>query len=184
MSDRPVQILIAEWIPSLNKGELAILLGMLETFNTLGEHEVTAFSFMPAIDSERYPPSVKVCDVSKSLHLGSTIFDGSRTSFLRALFLSITLHVLFMILWILFRNRAIRIMRGNLWKHYVEADVILICHDGVSCALGFVLPFYPVYIYHIVSKDYTNTLWVCFVYLIQIVMHLLFLGISTLLYHY
>ena len=75
------EILIAEWIPSLNKGELVILIGMIRTFDLLDDYELAAFSFAPHLDSERYPKKVRIVDVGRDLHLGQNILDKNMISF-------------------------------------------------------------------------------------------------------
>lgn len=49
-----VKILIAENVPALNKGELALLKGMMESFNSLGEVKVKIMSSSPENDRIRY----------------------------------------------------------------------------------------------------------------------------------
>jgi len=61
LNENSVRILIAEGVPSLNKGELAILVGMLKTFEALGKVEVSIFSHYPSADKERYPKSAPAC---------------------------------------------------------------------------------------------------------------------------
>lgn len=55
------KILIAENIPTLNKGELAILEGMLESFKLLDDKfEVSILSALPNIDRQRYSENIKI----------------------------------------------------------------------------------------------------------------------------
>ena len=75
LNDRPIRpqrLLIADWIPSLNKGELAILAGMLKTFEAFTEEvEVSIFSFSLLLDKERYPENVKKIDIVRRQFIGS-----------------------------------------------------------------------------------------------------------------
>lgn len=68
-----VKIFIAENVPSLNKGEMTILEGMLESFKTLGKVEVTMLSDLPQIDQPRYGTKVKIIDAKKTLLLSGKL---------------------------------------------------------------------------------------------------------------
>ena len=140
------EILIAEWIPSLNKGELAILIGMIRTFNLLGDYELAAFSFTPQLDSERYPKNVRIVDVGRDLHLGQNFLDNNRISFLKSFIFSLVWHSIFIFLCMIFGTRAKRFMNKPIWNAYCDSDVYIICHNGVNCVHGFILPFSPIYI--------------------------------------
>ena len=140
-----VKILIAEWIPSLNKGELAILIGMLKTFEILGKVEVSVFSFYPLLDKERYPSNVKIIDVGGDLYLGDSLPEKSRLVRIRANLFAIFQHLFFIMLYKVLGKNALRIMNKPVWREYCRSNVIIICHDQVSCVDGFILLFSPIY---------------------------------------
>jgi polysaccharide pyruvyl transferase WcaK-like protein len=140
------KILIAEWVPSLNKGELAILLGMLETFQILGKVKVSIFSFYPSLDKERYPSELNIIDVEHDLYLPKSLPEKARSTQIKASLLAAFQHFLFILLYIIFGKHAKRILNKTLWKEYCESDLIIICHNQVSCIGGFILDFSPVYI--------------------------------------
>jgi len=146
LNDSSVRILIAEWVPSLNKGELAILMGMLKTFEVLGKVEVSIFSFYPSLDKERYPKNVKIIDVGGDLYLGNSLPEGSRLVKFRAILFAIFQHSFFILLCKILGKRASSVMNKSIWREYCQSDVIIICHDQVSCVHGFVLTFSPIYI--------------------------------------
>ena len=75
---KKIKIFIAENVPSLNKGEMSILEGMLESFKILGKVEVTMLSDMPQIDQPRYGIKVKIIDVKKALHLPDGLITRHR----------------------------------------------------------------------------------------------------------
>jgi len=145
MTRAPIKILIAEYVPSLNKGELAILKGMIKSFETLGEIEVAVFSLYPQVDKYRYPPNIKTIDVAHSLYLQSPL-PQSKAYSLWASFWAFLQHLFFIFLCTLIGNNALRIMDKPLWRTYVESDVFIICHDEVDCVNGVFLKLSPLYI--------------------------------------
>ena len=70
-----IKIVIAEIIPSKNKGEEAILAGMIETFKCLGSTEVTLFSRTVEDDKKRYSKySINVVGYEKNRYTTSSNF--------------------------------------------------------------------------------------------------------------
>ena len=138
------KIFIAEQIPSLNKGEATILLGMLESFRTLGDVEVSLLSWHPEIDRARYSDRVKVIDGIKNLHL---MRDFERSIIIRLFETIIVLpqYFSFMALYKLFGLNALKVMKKEIWKEYCESDVIIIGHDGRFTGLFGVIPFSQIY---------------------------------------
>ncbi len=146
MNGSKVRILIAEWIPSLNKGELAILNGMLKTFDVLGDYEANVFSFQPFIDAARYPSGVGTVDIRSDLHLGDVLHDNSLLNSLKTALFGFIQHFLFIMLYILIGNNVLKVMKKRIWSLYFYSDLYVICHNGVGCAGGFLLTYSPVYI--------------------------------------
>jgi len=145
LNDSSVRILVAEWIPTLNKGELAILIGMLKTFEVLGNVEVSVFSFYPSLDKERYPSNVKIIDVGSNLYVGASLPEKSGLVRTRANLLAIFQHLFFIMLYKVLGENVLRIMNKPIWKEYCESNVIIICHDQISCVEGSFLRFSPIY---------------------------------------
>ena len=140
-----VKIFIAENVPSLNKGEMTILEGMLESFKILGKVEVTMLSDLPKIDEIRYGKKVKIIDLKRSLHLKGEL-TGIYQKFASAY--SIVQHLLFLILYKTFGLEALKFMKSEIWREYVESDVIIIGHNGtfgLGGGLGIPLYFHPFY---------------------------------------
>ena len=123
-----VKIFIAENIPSLNKGEMTILEGMIESFKLMGRVEVSMLSLRPEIDKLRYGKKVKIIDLKKLLRL-----RGDLTGLYRifASIYSMLQHLLFVILYKIFGSKALKLLRSDIWKEYVESNVIMMGHDGV-----------------------------------------------------
>lgn len=147
LNARPTKILIADWIPSLNKGELAILIGMLKTFETLGKTKVRVFSFYPHIDKERYPKNVKIIDVVSDLHLLNSVLERPLLIRLSAGIFAMLQHLFFGMLYSTIGDNVTKIMKKRLWREYCECDLIITCHDQVNCIYGpEYLLFFPLYI--------------------------------------
>jgi len=124
------KIFIAENIPSLNKGEMTILEGMLESFTSLGKVEVIMLSSVPDIDQPRYDTKVRVIDVTNSLHLfGNPKNYGTVFRILASTFVTVQ-HLLFLVLYKILGAKTLKLMKSEIWKKYVESDVILVGHNG------------------------------------------------------
>jgi len=146
MTNPPIRILVAEFIPAFNKGELAILNGMLKSFEALGKVEVTVFSFYPEIDKTRYPHKIKMIDVGHNLYLKNLPYIQSKVYNEWAIFFAALQHLLFMLLYRFLGKKTLKIMDKPLWKIYCEYDVFIICTDEVDCVNGSSLKFSPLYI--------------------------------------
>ena len=142
-----VKIFIADSLPGLNKGEIAILEGMLESFNILDDEvEVAVLSHHPQTDAPRYPTRAKTVDVTRALPLYSESRNGKRVF---RMFWSISFalqHLIFLILHRIFGSKALKFMSAEIWKAYVESDVIIEGHDG-SFAIGGGKTGLPLYFY-------------------------------------
>jgi polysaccharide pyruvyl transferase WcaK-like protein len=146
MGVSPIKILIAEFIPAFNKGELAILNGILKSFEILGDVEVAVFSFYPNVDKGRYPPNVKLVNINYNLRLRDLPFNKSKLYVQFAISFAAFQHFMFMLLYFILRRNALRVMQKPLWKIYYEYDVYIICTDEVDCVNGSSLRFSPIYI--------------------------------------
>jgi polysaccharide pyruvyl transferase WcaK-like protein len=146
MANSPVRILVAEFFPSFNKGELAILKGMLKSFEVLGEVEVAVFSAHPEIDRPRYPDSVKILDVGHNLYLQMPLHTRSKAQALWDSFFVGLQHLLFIFLYRILGKKVLKIMDKPVWRMYHECDVIIICPDEVDCVNGSYFKISPLYI--------------------------------------
>lgn len=135
----PKKILIPEDIPSLNKGEEAILLGILEGLKINGvDYELTLCSEHPDIDIRNYGKYGKIIGGGSSFRP-----DKKRSNFMRSInyFIILLRHVLFLAFYHLLGRKSLHIFRGELWKAYADADVIIVGHDAAfsDANLPFVL---------------------------------------------
>lgn len=139
------KIFIAEEIPSLNKGEAAILFGMLESFRSIEDDaEVSLLSFHPEIDKPRYSDRVKVIDGIRDLHLING-FDRSIIVRLLGSMLVIPQYLSFIMLYKMVGSNALKIMKKEIWKEYCELDLMIIAHDSVFAGLFGQVPFLQLY---------------------------------------
>jgi polysaccharide pyruvyl transferase WcaK-like protein len=125
-----MRVFIAEQIPSYNKGEEAILDGILKTFEVLGNAKVTLVSSYPKKDYIYYDSKVKLIFAPNTLP--ETIHIDSR--FYLSLLIFALKHFVFMILYKLCNLKATSIMKDDIWKEYLRTDIVIIGHDSV---LGF-----------------------------------------------
>jgi len=140
-------ILIAENIPSLNKGEMAIFGGMLESFKLLDEVKVTMFSHTAVIESQRYKDKAKIIDISKSLFIPRDI-KNQYAKFILSLW-GVLQHFSFLLLYKILGRTTLVLFRQPIWRAYVEADVVIVGHDGAfGIGSGLATPLYcmPLYI--------------------------------------
>ena len=138
------KIFIAENVPSLNKGEMTILEGMLESFKTLGRVQVTMLSDLPDIDQLRYGTKVRIINVKKALHLSDKL---SRYNRLFNSFLLLSQYLIFLIFYKIFGLRALKLMKSEIWREYAESDVIIVGHNGTFGA-GCGMLRTPAYFYY------------------------------------
>jgi colanic acid/amylovoran biosynthesis protein len=146
VSKGAIRILIAEYMTPLNKGILELVEGILKSVTPLGPTEVSIFSFYPALDKKRYPPSVKSIDVCKDLHIGRFLRGGTLKAELFASFLSGIQHLFFVLLFRVFGENVLGLMKGTLWREYYASDVFIVCTNEDDCVNGNYLKFSPVYI--------------------------------------
>jgi len=143
-----IKILIAENIPSLNKGEMAIYSGMCETFKVLGNVKVYMFSERPEIDTMRYKEKAEIININSSLHFSNNQLESKYKAILVSIW-SFLQHVFFLFLYKLIGRKALSIMKDVLWKTYLGSDIIIVGHNGVfgiGGGLGTPLYFMPLYI--------------------------------------
>jgi colanic acid/amylovoran biosynthesis protein len=138
--------MIADYVPSLNKGELELLIGTMKTLDQIGRTNVDIFSYYPAIERTRFPKGVRLVDVCKDLQVERFLRGGTVSSVLLASFLAGVQHILFISLYRLFGSNALRIMKKPLWQRYSSSDVFIGCFDETDCVNGNLLKLSPVYI--------------------------------------
>ncbi|MCL4553385.1 MAG: polysaccharide pyruvyl transferase family protein [Candidatus Marsarchaeota archaeon] len=122
------KVFIAEQIPARNKGEAAILWGMLAALKALGPIEVSVLSGEPSVDAAEYGTAVTLIESASPEARG--VAKGVQYG------LNVLQHGVFAILGIILGRRATTLMRGRLWRTYSAADIILIGHDNYLVRRG------------------------------------------------
>lgn len=149
MKSTSIKILIAVYIPAFNKGELAILEGILESFQVLGKVDVSIFSFNREIDRTRFPKSVRLIDVKRGLHMLKSFQgfqDFHKSNMINGLLAGFQ-HLIFGFLYSILKKNSFKLMRSRLWREYCNTDVIITSHDQESCLFGPArLPLLPIYV--------------------------------------
>jgi len=130
MTTKLVEILIAEDIPSDNKGEGALFYGMVETLEPLRPYIIRMLSLNPDNDSTNYKDIVEIID-SRGITpahilsgLGSTFYKV--INYLKFLYK----HLLYVGIYKLSKSIAEKFFLHNQWKSYARADIVLLGHDS------------------------------------------------------
>jgi len=124
------KILIPEETPSLNKGEAAILAGIIESLNQLPqEYKLSMFSLEPEIDQRSYP-SVKIINAQGILP--TCVMVKTRGALLKVLDYLVFLikHTSFLFMWLILGHHVTYVMRRDVWIEYIQSDIILMAHDS------------------------------------------------------
>ncbi|MDD5638487.1 MAG: polysaccharide pyruvyl transferase family protein [Candidatus Pacebacteria bacterium] len=122
-----INIFITEEIPSLNKGEAAILKGILSSFNELGDIRVSMLSFNPKEDILRYENKIKIIPF-----VYNNLPDQSKIAIIIKGLIFTFKYTLFCLLYRILGPTAInKIMKAEIWKAYNESDILICGHDSL-----------------------------------------------------
>jgi polysaccharide pyruvyl transferase WcaK-like protein len=126
-----INILIPEETPSLNRGEAAIFLGMRESFKLLSKDvRIAMFSFDPVEDATCYGPDVKIID-ARGIMPSSIMYKTHGVLFKVTEYLTFAVkHLIFILIYFLMRDNTSKILKRDVWKHYCQADVVILGHDS------------------------------------------------------
>lgn len=177
------KVLIAENIPAMNKGELALLKGIITSLDSLNT-EITIISRCRDNDAKRYSDELTILDVKQTFHL-----EFNEKSYIKKIAISVFIslkHIFFLILYKIMDKRVLKLMKADIWKEYLNSDIIIVGHNGTfgigNGLLGNVfnpltflsyiyLPFFgvtikkPLIIYGSSIPPYSNQFirkWMCF----------------------
>lgn len=142
-----LRIFIVDNIPSLNKGEMAILDGMLESFKILGDVKVSMLSSHAEIDAPRYASKVKVIGISKSWPLNGGL-DCSKICRIMVSVAIMIQHMVFILSYKILGKWILSLFKSDIWKEYLTADIIIEGHNGAFGINGYLgIPIlYPIYL--------------------------------------
>ena len=129
-------IYIPEAIPSGNKGEEAILRGIHKGLEIEGENaDISVFSFSPEQDTKNYGSNFKIID---GISIRPKPGLSPVVKFIQ-FFKIWCMHLLFYFSWCIIGRSCLLFFRKNNWKAYLDANVILVGHDGALSDIN--LPF-------------------------------------------
>jgi polysaccharide pyruvyl transferase WcaK-like protein len=147
MKNSKIKLVIASYLPSFNKGELAMLRGILQTFNRLGSTDVAIFTFYPELDSTRYPQEIRLIDIGKDLNVKRYLGGTDNSRFFASMYIFFQ-HILFAISYKVFGARVFNYMKSSIWREYYSSDALIVCTDEDNCVIGpgYFIRYSPVYI--------------------------------------
>jgi polysaccharide pyruvyl transferase WcaK-like protein len=131
MGNDMLRVLIPEPIPSLNKGEAAILRGIQAALQFHGDVQITLYSPRSwlEIDQQRYGDEVKVVDGLDLYDVEGAFTEGRRCGI--CFYLVWAKLALFALLVRFFGANARKITKDPLLQEMVMADVFIVGHDGL-----------------------------------------------------
>ena len=120
-----ITILIPEKIPAHNKGEEAILKGMLKTLEFIPEKKIYLVSKSPAYDKSQYKESVEIIE-------NCLVPDPSDGIFKKIIHISkvVPSHIIYLISYKISKNLTKKLFNKGIWKIYNEVDIVLAAHDN------------------------------------------------------
>ncbi len=127
---RKIQILLAEDTPSHNKGESALLFGLIESFKCLPDFRVCLLSTEPTIDNDAYGAYVDVIDARGVMPAHMVSGRGSTLRKANNYLVFFGVHLLFLLLFLVLRRRVLRLFPKKLWQCYLDSDLIALGHDS------------------------------------------------------
>lgn len=142
-----IKIFISENIPSLNKGEMAILDGMIESFKTLGDVEISMLSPRPELDEPRYASKIRVINISRFWPFNGGLNSGKSGKILVSIFVMLQ-HIAFILSYNIIGDDVLKLFRTDVWEEYLKSDIIIMGHNGtfgIGGSLGTPL-LYPIYL--------------------------------------
>jgi colanic acid/amylovoran biosynthesis protein len=127
MKDPIIKVLIAEEIPSLNKGEAAILKGILASFKRIKNRviKVSMVSFNPKTDSARYKNINVIPFPIKNL-----IGESKLIILIKGL-LFIFEYTFFCLYYYLSRGKKAHFYKNLIWDEYIHSNIIIFGHDAL-----------------------------------------------------
>lgn len=126
LDKKGTKIFMRDTIPSRNKGEAAILAGILESFKILGDVEVSICSFYPTIDAARYGEKIKIIPI---------IHPSEQPRIVKAFRFSLFQRFFFLIIYKIFGIK----IKNAILKECCTSDLIILGHDNVcggGCGLN------------------------------------------------
>lgn len=134
-----ITVFVAEIVPSQNKGEAALMHGIVGSISKYADDDVRFYlcSESQAADQEEYGERVKVID-----DYGLVPVGGSSMNKLGRFSVKALKHLLFLVAYTLLGSLSLKLFRSDLWRAYAESDVIVVGHDNAFCKFHIPLMIY------------------------------------------
>jgi polysaccharide pyruvyl transferase WcaK-like protein len=129
------KVLIPEDIPSANKGEAALFLGIAKSLEVIGPHRIELFTCHPEVDRQAYSEKAQLID-ARSI-LPGHMLDGMG-SFARKIgnYLNFAIQAtIFGFFSALFGRLCLCFFRHPVWRSCFNTDIVLMCHDSFYAPL-------------------------------------------------
>ncbi len=128
-----INVVIPEPIPSLNKGEAAILEGLWESLNKHGDFHITVYSPPSWFndDSKNYKNKYNVVDGIDLYDLANNFLDNPAPRSRLHILKTWGKFILFALLTRISKDLATHIMKDSFLQALADADLILAGHDGM-----------------------------------------------------
>lgn len=123
-------IFVAETVPSRNKGEAALMHGIVSSIKEYCDEDILFYlcSEMQSIDQKEYGNEVKVLDHKGLIPINDTVINKLRFFLFRSV-----KHFFFLILYRMVGGLSLNLFTDEIWRAYSCSDVIIIGHDNLFC---------------------------------------------------
>jgi len=122
----------------MNKGEEAILAGILKSFSLYSDVKVSLLSSHFAIDNYRYRNfDIRVVDGGHVLY-ESAFGDRMSSRLFASIYITLKL-ILFSIFYVFLNSKILKLFKSKEWKEWIESDIIIVGHDS-AFSLHFHMP--------------------------------------------
>ena len=138
-------VFLFERIPSLNKGEEAILVGLVRSLKKIHrEINITIYSDTPDDDKKKYSGLVNIIQYERLLYQNKKHLKLNKVIFILS-------HIVFSLMYKIFKRLTFKLMNEIIWKTYIESDLILIGHDNMMGPPKFSPQYIGVILFDVMS---------------------------------
>lgn len=125
-----IKILIAEDIPSHNKGEEALFIGLHKSLQSLAPCEFKILSLNPAHDARNYAGLAEVVDARGITPAHILDSQGSTAAKTKNILVFFFRYALFALMYKILGKKAVNIMPNQVWQAYCDSDIVIMGHDS------------------------------------------------------
>ena len=134
-----LNVFVAETVQSENKGEAALMHGIMKTIVDNSDEDVLFYlcSETQALDQQEYGDEVIVLD-----NQGLIPLEGSKFMKMGHFVKSGIAHLLFILAYYILGGLSLKLFKNRLWEAYYKADVLIVGHDNAFSKFHIPLMFY------------------------------------------